>query len=273
MSGPEKMHFPNGENREGCEQVRELLHDFHDAELSASERDSVQSHLDGCAACRSSLGEIQSLAALLRSLPRQEMTRDFADVLADQIDSSGRRGRVLPFKATPALIGVAAAACLLVLVFSIPHLSNSGSGDSPQVANSGGEGQSVYPTTSGATVAEVKQNEEVEQPIERLTEASPVDQSSSTSTSTSNSAPVPKVVPEKVAEVNKPESVPLAVQDKAPDMVALHQAESAPVVQDKEQVQLLANEAVVAFDGDEPDNLFSQMGVGTDEDGLYAIKL
>lgn len=269
MSGPEKMHFPNGENRESCEQVRELLHDFHDAELSASEHDSVQSHLDGCAACRSSLGEIQSLAALLRSLPRQQMTRDFADVLADQIDSSGDRGRVLPFKATPALIGVAAVACLLVLAFSIPHLSNSGSGDSPQVANSGGEGQSVDPTTSGATMAEVKQNEEVEQPLERLTEASPGDQSTSTSIST----PVPKVVPEKVAEINKPESVPEAVQEKAPDMVARHQAESAPVVQDKEQVQLLANEAVVAFDGDEPDNLFSQMGVGTDEDGLYAIKL
>lgn len=270
MSGPEKMQFPNGEGIESCEQVRELLHDFHDAELSASERDSVQSHLDGCAACRSSLGEIQSLAALLRSLPRQEMTRDFADVLADQIDSSGDRGRVLPFKATPALIGVAAAACLLVLAFSIPHLSNSGSGDSPQVAKSGGEGQSVDPATSGATVAEVKQNEKMEQPIARLTEASPVQDFSS---SPEVNAPVPKVVPEKVAEVNKPESVPLAVQEKAPDMVALHRAESAPAIQDKEQVQLLANEAVVAFDGDEPDNLFSQMGVGTDEDGLYAIKL
>ncbi|MBI1269632.1 hypothetical protein GC174_04285 [bacterium] len=271
MSGPEKMQFPDGEGIEGCEQVRELLHDFHDAELSAWQRDSVQSHLDGCAACRSSLGEIQSLAALLRSLPRQEMTRDFADVLADQIDSSGDRGRVLPFNATPALIGVAAAACLLVLAFSIPHLSNSGSVHSPQVAKSGGEGQFVDPATSEATVAEVKQNEEMEQSIERLTEASPVDQSYSTSTS--SSPPVPKVVPEKVAEAKKPESVPPAVQEKAPDMVALHRVESAPAIQDKEQVQLLANEAVVAFDGDEPDNLFSQMGVGTDEDGLYAIKL
>ena len=86
-----------------------------------------------------------------------------------------------------------------------------------------------------------------------------------------------KVLPEKVAEVKKSESVPskaiAKVDEKAPDVVALRPVESAPVQQEKEQVQLLANEAVVAFDGDEPDNLFSQMGVGTDEDGLYAIKL
>ena len=92
MSGPEQIQFPNGESNENCEQVRELLHDFHDAELSAKDHDSVQGHLDGCAACRSSLAEIQSLAALLKSLPRQEMTRDFADVLADRIDSGVEQG-------------------------------------------------------------------------------------------------------------------------------------------------------------------------------------
>ena len=267
MSGPEQIQFPNGESNENCEQVRELLHDFHDAELSAKDHDSVQGHLDGCAACRSSLAEIQSLAALLKSLPRQEMTRDFADVLADRIDSGEDQGKVLQFKASPVLIGVAAAACLMLLAFSIPHMSNTDSGDTPQVANSGGEGQPSAPATGSVNVATVE--DKADGSLERLTETSDEDGASS--------APVTKVLPEKVAEVKKPESVPskaiAKVDQKAPDVVALRPVESAPVQQEKEQVQLLANEAVVAFDGDEPDNLFSQMGVGTDEDGLYAIKL
>lgn len=273
MSGPEQIQFPNGESNENCEQVRELLHDFHDAELSAKDHDSVQGHLNGCAACRSSLAEIQSLAALLKSLPRQEMTRDFADVLADRIDSGEDQGKVLQFKASPVLIGVAAAACLMLLAFTIPHLSNTDSGDTPQVANSGGEGQSIEPASGSVNVARLNEKAEESSELlkrpERLTEASDDDGASS--------APVTKALPEKVAEVKKPEAVPskaiAKVDEKAPDMVAIRPVESAPVQQEKEQVQLLANEAVLAFDGDEPDNLFSQMGVGTDEDGLYAIKL
>lgn len=270
MSGPEQIQFPNGESNENCEQVRELLHDFHDAELSAKDHDSVQGHLDGCAACRSSLAEIQSLAALLKSLPRQEMTRDFADVLADRIDSGEDQGKVLQFKASPVLIGVAAAACIMVLAFSVPHMSNTDSGDTPQVANSDREGQPSAPATGSVNVASVASvDQKADGSLERLTETSDEDGASS--------APVTKVLPEKVAEVKKSESVPskaiAKVDEKAPDVVALRPVESAPVQQEKEQVQLLANEAVVAFDGDEPDNLFSQMGVGTDEDGLYAIKL
>ncbi len=58
------------------------LHDaFVDGELDGSEKEQVASHVQTCEQCKAQMNEIEKLKVTLSSLPRRQMKRDLADSL------------------------------------------------------------------------------------------------------------------------------------------------------------------------------------------------
>jgi anti-sigma factor RsiW len=71
-----------------CREIRLLLDAYHDGEVQPEERDIVDSHIQGCEACRSTLSEIQFVAGSLSKLPTLAFKADFADRLERKIVSA-----------------------------------------------------------------------------------------------------------------------------------------------------------------------------------------
>jgi hypothetical protein len=97
-----------------CEEIEPLLDAFHDQELNAEQREAVVSHIAGCQPCNRALSEIERVVTSLQQLPPAVCQRDFAEdfenILAAKTGVS-RAGRPLLLR----LAGMAAAIVLLVV--------------------------------------------------------------------------------------------------------------------------------------------------------------
>ncbi|HEY9731821.1 MAG TPA: zf-HC2 domain-containing protein [Drouetiella sp.] len=117
-----------------CEQLEPLLSAFHDGELSEVERTAAERHLNGCDACKNRLLEIGAVANSLKSLPRLNPKIDVAanieSLIANQPKQANRFSRPVFWGAA----GIAAAAAVVVVAINLNGPSNLG--DSPQTANS-----------------------------------------------------------------------------------------------------------------------------------------
>lgn len=267
----------SGLGKINCESARELLDSFHDNELSNEERGRVESHLDQCSGCSEALEEISSVSGLLRAIPRQELEKDFADDLASRVyDSPASIGEAAPAAVASldearakarnkAFFYVAAvAACLMALIVSVPRfLGGDQPGSGPVVAEKDREsGQSPVVATGKDKAGDAQQKATL-----------PVVAQKDTVLDGSTPKKEKEEAPAKLAKQAEAEKLPVPVKpEEAAPLVAVNPTKAPPAVP-VEQDDLLSTEAVVAYDGDEPDGLFSQMGIGTDEDGLYAIKL
>jgi anti-sigma factor RsiW len=117
-----------------CENIRELLSAFLDMELTLSEVELVEAHLERCPACVNELAALERVIASVRSLPKLE-SRDFADDIEQRINTQIKSqaevsqatvapvaNNVLPFKSPKAsstkkrqkLVLVAAAASIVL---------------------------------------------------------------------------------------------------------------------------------------------------------------
>jgi negative regulator of sigma E activity len=67
------------------EHVTELLSAYIDGELSDSERERVERHLEHCEECRDELEELRQTAELVGSLPQQELPEGFRQELRQQL--------------------------------------------------------------------------------------------------------------------------------------------------------------------------------------------
>ena len=76
-----------------CDQYN--LSAYHDGELDASERERVEAHLRGCAACARELEQLREASRLLREYPAAAMTegelRDVHAAVNDAMSSDGDR--------------------------------------------------------------------------------------------------------------------------------------------------------------------------------------
>jgi hypothetical protein len=75
------------------EEWTDKLSDFLDDELTPEERDAVESHLDGCAACARVLEELKAVTARARALESRPPAGDLWPGIAARIDPG--RGRVV----------------------------------------------------------------------------------------------------------------------------------------------------------------------------------
>lgn len=67
------------DNYSNCDQMSELLDAYHDHELADDERRLVEQHVSNCAACDSKLADIARLVLDLRTMPRLVPARDIVD--------------------------------------------------------------------------------------------------------------------------------------------------------------------------------------------------
>jgi anti-sigma factor RsiW len=97
-----------------CNEIIPLIDGYFDGELSATEKGVVQAHLSTCAECSERLSGISTLVDSLKSMPKLELTRDITEALPlPKAKVVALRPRVW------AAVGVAAAVALLaVTVFN-----------------------------------------------------------------------------------------------------------------------------------------------------------
>lgn len=260
----------------GCDEFKEYISPYYDNELDSEKRNLVERHLSVCESCSIELSDIQAVSSVLSNMPRESLGYDFADQIEELIEAEKPKDNVVPFKPRFAIISSIAAIMLLFAVVQLPKLINGGSGDAPQVAVKKGKDESdssiiakKVPVTNilNADNKETK-NPELQSKVasNNLKENTKAPRKLEASV-VSKEQVEKKILQDTIARKEAIETAPKVAMSKANSVNSVVEA----AVQEPEQ--LLSTEAVVAFDSDDDDDLFSQMGVSTDEDGLYAIKL
>ncbi len=92
------------------------IHRYHDGELAPDERQQVELHLAGCAACRDSLAAMASLGRLVQQASREEMPANVPQSLHRMVSSRADRALLR----TTGWLTAAAAAVLLVALLRAP---------------------------------------------------------------------------------------------------------------------------------------------------------
>ncbi|MGD9684600.1 MAG: zf-HC2 domain-containing protein [Candidatus Obscuribacterales bacterium] len=242
-----------------CKKINDLLDPYLDSELPGdSDIALVENHLAGCVSCRDQLTRLKSASDAIKSLPPLTMESDLSEDL-----SFLEKGRdnVVAFKGDRskqiyAWAGALAAALVLSLL-SYAALNQS-SQPEPVVA---------VKTPEQQPVASVKVQPDRHEPAPPAVASVQEHQPDGVEVASTG----PAVAPSK--KDNRPEEKPApAIADNHSDRSG---GKAPPAVAVKTVTcpgELLSTEAVIAYDGEE-DSGFVDLGISTNEDGLYAIKL
>lgn len=253
---------------DNCHPILELLDAYHDGELDQQEQSQVKSHLDACSSCSNSLARITELVVDLKSLPRVQPSKDIvASIDFSKIDSATNnvlvlqpKANVLPFTAAKTKIGIfTAVAAAAALIFAINFKQAPGGIDQPvaihpdkapqatqQIAQTTDHTNSASkqstPSNTTLEVASTKDNSKTDLPI--------VHQPNLTA------SPEPK---QRIAAQPKTSgsSKPVIQQE---------------VLQDDKQNMDSVNEIAMFTDSSNGAGA-DALGISTDEDGLYDIKI
>jgi hypothetical protein len=107
-----------------CTEIEPNLDAFADNELKDSERQSVERHLATCPACQLRLSQISRLKQSLAALPQIAPKRDLVDEMPDFFPKARPRNVLVFAPFVWASVAIAASAMLLLLVFRGMPASN-----------------------------------------------------------------------------------------------------------------------------------------------------
>lgn len=100
-----------------CDKVKELLWAYLENKATAEETAEIETHLEGCAACREELAQQKEIKNALASLPDEELPEDYHTELMQKLQAERK---VVPFPAKKKhgwkQISMIAAAVLVVVV-------------------------------------------------------------------------------------------------------------------------------------------------------------
>ncbi|MCA9802848.1 MAG: zf-HC2 domain-containing protein [Cyanobacteria bacterium HKST-UBA02] len=243
-----------------CKKINVLLDPYLDSELPGdSDIALVENHLAGCASCRDQLARLKSASDAIKSLPTLTMESDLSDDLS--FLEKGRDNLVAfrgesRSKQIYAWAGALAAALVLSLL-SYAAL-NQTSQPEPAVAVK-------TPEQQPAVSAKVQPDRQ--EPAPPAVASVQEHQPDGVEVASTN----PALAPSK--KDNGPEETPApAVADNHSDRSGMKTPPAVAVKAVTCPGELLSTEAVIAYDGEE-DSGFADLGISTNEDGLYAIKL
>lgn len=276
-----------------CEHCERMLDAYRDGELSPAERSTVETHLTGCQQCQSKLADIERLVQSLKAMPRLAPAVDFSSRLDELLQAPPPPNNVVAFKRPLAwATGIAAAVVLMVLAL------NSGILRSPVKVASNKEPAHTRPSAQDRQmVAEDKaiapepQGEgpaRVSQPDSTVASV-PIVPESSTKSTEDKSASVRPAQPPVVATRTAPEAAPAArnnaVVDERSDSqqrILASRVEhndiefmEMPVNENDSADNMICQESAIAvavLAGDD-NTITGSLGIATDEDGLYALKM
>ena len=271
-----------------CETFLQLLDAYVDNELDSSEKEQVQSHVQACDECKAQVKQIETLKVSLSTLPRRQMKRDLADSLdavlgnADRLGSSSQTSasstdqNVVPIAGKRRwVVAAASAAAVLVVAMAGAMVFKSGNQQIASVdSQSQPAAQSSVPQGNAPSAVAIKNSGNGGGDKKSLIAG--------------NSSAVKDVrvsdLPPKVAQKQNVSQEPysgIANSSEVPKTAGAHMTgaqednSKTAVVAHNEGSQAITGRApsteLLALYEDDDDN--SDIGVMTDEDGLYAIKL
>ncbi len=222
--------------KNNCQEIETMLDAYHDGEASAAEREIISQHIANCGACQHKLQQIQLLVSSLKSLPKISAPRDFGADLEGLLAKKPVPRKTVVRPLVWGSIGIAAAVALVLV--------NLGTAD--MRAPVSGPSMARIPSTTSQEVAQ--QNAATPDQSEPGQESSREVIPSRRINAIANSANSPQV--KQTAQAGLRAQQELASGDAAEDDVTY-----------------------VALNDGEQASATEAMGISTDEDGLYAIKL
>lgn len=245
-------------SEDSCKKIEPMLDAFVDAELEPPLVKEVESHLSGCSACQEKLTSIQNVVASLRTLPKIAPRRDLSQDL-EKLMAARKKTNVLPMKRIFVLSACAAVVLFMILAIYILKTSNV-----PQTAINPNQDKPNAMAESPADKNIIAENP-MEQNNPQTTgkdqsqkELSPKGNLSSTIAQKSQNKFSPGLNPTNNQSASETSEKPSTNDDSS------SKTNSRFALQDEELEIATLNER---------DNTANQIGIATDEDGLYAIKL
>lgn len=272
-----------------CKQIDESLDAFHDDELSASEQAAVEAHIKTCQHCSAKLADIDRLVATLRAMPRLDTPVALSSKLDSIIDQQNKvvalRSRVWK--------PVAAVAAVAAIVFGV-RMSTVGGGGEPLVA----ERHEAAPPAVQVAQAPVQ----IAQTPTKTTEKPVVPDATSKSTDpTTEPTPAPpgpadltkKMIASKTPDAASPSVLTVPKNGDLAEVIASnhsssHSPKSMPALRANGRTEMIAAAPITATEMALESSIDSEaiaelptitnsfadaVGIETDEDGLYDIKM
>ncbi len=275
-----------------CEQLEPLLSAYHDGELSEHERLEADKHISSCAVCQNRVLEIGAISSSLKALPRLTPKMDVAANIEKLIAAQPKAANQITRPLVWSVVGVAAAAAVVLFVGNL----HSGPNVVPnQVASNSTVHTATNKKGGGAAASrdlEVASNA-IDDPGARIVGLEKTQ--SVSEDSKKKVSPLPEqhgkpdaenVGKKERAKFNPHLQIASRANDGGTDTIPLDATQSAHLDQQTgADSQLIASETskkvigqsgdsnlVAVYDTDQR-NVTEELGITTDEDGLYAIKL
>ncbi len=281
-----------------CETFVPMLDAFVDNELDQSEKEQVQMHLQSCDFCKHQVKEIETLKTSLASMPRRKMSLDLADnfdqILTKESQVSVQKpSNVVPISSKRRWV-VAAASAAAVAVIAIAGSmvskgggvqvanSNSSNGLQSVAQNSGAAGRSVQSgmnTTDKNAVASnqlqnshVTDNNAADSQGAKLPDSNGQSGSKIAASHSGNSTVKEVLQPDAIAKTAGAHfSEDMTQTQSSNTTVVAHDGSSKTNIHGAQKDRSSGSELLALYEED--DGIGSDIGMTTDEDGLYAIKL
>jgi anti-sigma factor RsiW len=267
----------------GCEMLP-LLDAFYDRELGPSQHKEVVQHLAGCEQCRHAVTDIGRIVVSLKNLPtlrpRTDVAANFENILA-------AKTKVVLFRKRVAWGSMAVAAAAAIVAFAM-HIGPAGAPGAVTIsANQTAASKVEVATMPAGTPVQLSQESNQAQQGDaaqksKVTTPSNAATVKAASTQKTDEYGANNVKGKTASNASNQSSKPAVVRVAPPMVAENRQAASADKKQSvtsddgakiaDAQVGSTKGETVVALYDSEA-NSAAELGITTDEDGLYAIKL
>ena len=264
-----------------CENFAAMLDAFVDKELDGSEAQSVGEHISGCDDCQRQVKEIEALKSTLSSLPRKQMKFDLADnfdeLLAKQTSPVlPEQSNVVAFSGKRKwLVATASAAAVAVIAIAAAIISNDGHQQLAQLHSSETKNVATRDKVDSQNGAFEESSGGKNAPQNLDTQPAKVASSPDPLVTASNAHKTAGAhLSDETERLAKEVQPAPNREDKSSAPVVAQQhagASVVPAAQSLSSNRPAASEILALYEDD--DGISSDIGVSTDEDGLYAIKL
>jgi len=279
-----------------CEQLEPLLSAYHDGELNDAERALAERHLNACGACQSCLLQIDAVASSLKALPRLNPKTDVAANIEQLIAKQPKGVTKIQRPVIWGAAGIAAAAAVLLVAGNFRVAPNSAS--NPLVANSNVTHSIAKPESESvkAEVLEIAQAPDSslsplqQKPTDHVQfsagnhEHGSVSTGSGAKKDSATQDQHQKPSTENNAKKNSKFNPHIEVASLGNESATLSGGTTSGSHLKGSDAQLIANRKggtgtigadsnLVAVYDTEQRGVTEELGITTDEDGLYAIKL
>jgi anti-sigma factor RsiW len=285
------------DTKENCLQYVPLLDAYRDSELADEERVAVQAHLDSCDQCCKRLEAINRLVAVLKEVSPIVAPRDYADEIEARLanrksEKSSEKVVSIGSAGKRPIIWVASIAASLLLTFGLAQLISSNHSGSLQLTQSPTQSKNVAkkialaPPEAGVLTAQsgLPQLHNAFLPSAITNGATPVKVSPQSVADKGTARQQSQVADDSAAIA---QTATLKMLPAKEDRLAVHISPQGQIASKKGNREITgdnvtsstpgdvdaAGHSLVAYYDQEQATIPEALGISTDEDGLYAIKM